>query len=262
MTGRIRRALPALVGMTTVVVVATLGAGAASAWRDDEVRPVEQGRPVRVRRDAARPDGEVRQGRLHADLQGADEGRQRPATTAWSRPSRRTPASAGTRWPPAPTRPSTARRTTPSSARGDTFSEPDVVLGAGVLQADTIANAAERAGKKVAQIDWVGGAAANIDGPDRRLHQLLLEPRRARRRRRSRSSRRARRSSASPTRWRRSPRPPGWTRRADRRSGGAAEADDVDDQLDLRRPEPEPHLQRLLLRQRRRAAASSTTTRS
>jgi 2',3'-cyclic-nucleotide 2'-phosphodiesterase (5'-nucleotidase family) len=34
-----------------------------------------------------------------------------------------------------------------------------------VLQADTIANAAERAGKKVAQIDWVGGAAANINGP-------------------------------------------------------------------------------------------------
>ena len=34
-----------------------------------------------------------------------------------------------------------------------------------MLQADTIANAAERAGKKVAQIDWVGGAAAGIDGP-------------------------------------------------------------------------------------------------
>ena len=34
-----------------------------------------------------------------------------------------------------------------------------------MLQADTIANAAERAGKKVAQIDWVGGAAANINGP-------------------------------------------------------------------------------------------------
>src|SRR5207247_10952488 len=37
--------------------------------------------------------------------------------------------------------------------------------GTGVLQADTIANAAERAGKKVAQIDWVGGRAANIAGP-------------------------------------------------------------------------------------------------
>ena len=36
---------------------------------------------------------------------------------------------------------------------------------AGTLQADTIAAAAERAGKKVAQIDWVGGAAAGINGP-------------------------------------------------------------------------------------------------
>ena len=34
----------------------------------------------------------------------------------------------------------------------------------GVLQADTIADAAERAGKKVAQIDWVAGAASGV-GP-------------------------------------------------------------------------------------------------
>ncbi|MEV6235735.1 5'-nucleotidase C-terminal domain-containing protein [Lentzea sp. NPDC051838] len=37
--------------------------------------------------------------------------------------------------------------------------------GAGVLQADTLAASAERAGKKVAQIDWVGGAPAKIAGP-------------------------------------------------------------------------------------------------
>jgi 2',3'-cyclic-nucleotide 2'-phosphodiesterase (5'-nucleotidase family)/predicted AlkP superfamily phosphohydrolase/phosphomutase len=35
----------------------------------------------------------------------------------------------------------------------------------GTLQADTLAAAAERAGKKVAQIDWVGGANAGITGP-------------------------------------------------------------------------------------------------
>ena len=35
----------------------------------------------------------------------------------------------------------------------------------GSLQADTLAAAAERAGKKVAQIDWVGGANAGIKGP-------------------------------------------------------------------------------------------------
>lgn len=48
---------------------------------------------------------------------------------------------------------------------GDTFSNRTSFSATGVLQADTIASAAERAGKKVAQIDWVGGAAANIDGP-------------------------------------------------------------------------------------------------
>ncbi|HEX9389613.1 MAG TPA: alkaline phosphatase family protein, partial [Anaerolineales bacterium] len=36
---------------------------------------------------------------------------------------------------------------------------------AGTLQADTLAAAAERAGKKVAQIDWVGGVQSNIAGP-------------------------------------------------------------------------------------------------
>jgi len=35
----------------------------------------------------------------------------------------------------------------------------------GTLQADTLAAAAERAGKKVAQIDWVGGANAGVVGP-------------------------------------------------------------------------------------------------
>ena len=35
----------------------------------------------------------------------------------------------------------------------------------GTLQADTLAAAAERAGKKVAQIDWVGGANAGVIGP-------------------------------------------------------------------------------------------------
>src|SRR5262249_20403389 len=35
----------------------------------------------------------------------------------------------------------------------------------GVLQADTLAAAAERAGKKVAQVEWVGGRNANIAGP-------------------------------------------------------------------------------------------------
>src|SRR5512147_2033050 len=35
----------------------------------------------------------------------------------------------------------------------------------GTLQADTLAAAAERAGKKVVQINWVGGANSGISGP-------------------------------------------------------------------------------------------------
>ncbi|HSD84927.1 MAG TPA: alkaline phosphatase family protein, partial [Anaerolineae bacterium] len=48
---------------------------------------------------------------------------------------------------------------------GDTFSRRTSFSAAGTLQADTLAAAAERAGKKVAQINWVGGANAGIDGP-------------------------------------------------------------------------------------------------
>ncbi|MFL5924912.1 MAG: 5'-nucleotidase C-terminal domain-containing protein [Gaiellaceae bacterium] len=45
------------------------------------------------------------------------------------------------------------------------FNNSTSFSGAGVLQADTIAAAAERAGKRVAQIEWVGGRSANIAGP-------------------------------------------------------------------------------------------------
>jgi 2',3'-cyclic-nucleotide 2'-phosphodiesterase (5'-nucleotidase family) len=48
---------------------------------------------------------------------------------------------------------------------GDAFNNRTSFSAAGVLQADTIANAAERAGKKVASIDWVGGIPAGINGP-------------------------------------------------------------------------------------------------
>ena len=45
------------------------------------------------------------------------------------------------------------------------FNNSTSFSGTGVLQADTIANSAERAGKKVAQIDWTGGRNAAIKGP-------------------------------------------------------------------------------------------------
>jgi len=47
---------------------------------------------------------------------------------------------------------------------GDAFANRTSFSGTGVLQADTLAAAAERAGKKVAQIDWVGGIQASNNG--------------------------------------------------------------------------------------------------
>ncbi len=48
---------------------------------------------------------------------------------------------------------------------GDTFSNRTSFASSATLQADTLANAAERAGDKVAQVDWVGGLNAKIKGP-------------------------------------------------------------------------------------------------
>jgi len=48
---------------------------------------------------------------------------------------------------------------------GDAFNNRTSFSASGILQADTLAAAAERAGKKVAQIDWVGGANSGIQGP-------------------------------------------------------------------------------------------------
>ena len=48
---------------------------------------------------------------------------------------------------------------------GSDFTRSTSFASDGVLQADTLAAAAERAGKKVAQVDWVGGRNAKIAGP-------------------------------------------------------------------------------------------------
>jgi 2',3'-cyclic-nucleotide 2'-phosphodiesterase (5'-nucleotidase family) len=48
---------------------------------------------------------------------------------------------------------------------GDAFTNRTSFSASGVLQADTLAAAAERAEKKVAQVEWVGGINAGIQGP-------------------------------------------------------------------------------------------------
>lgn len=48
---------------------------------------------------------------------------------------------------------------------GDAFTNRTSFAAPGILQADTLAAAAERAGKKVAQVEWAGGRNAAIAGP-------------------------------------------------------------------------------------------------
>ena len=48
---------------------------------------------------------------------------------------------------------------------GAVFSARTASFDAGVLQAETIAQSAERGGKKVAQIEWAGGRNGTIQGP-------------------------------------------------------------------------------------------------
>ena len=48
---------------------------------------------------------------------------------------------------------------------GQPFANPTSAFDAGVLQAETLAQAAERGGKKVAQIEWAGGRGGAIQGP-------------------------------------------------------------------------------------------------
>jgi 2',3'-cyclic-nucleotide 2'-phosphodiesterase (5'-nucleotidase family) len=48
---------------------------------------------------------------------------------------------------------------------GDPFGNRTTAFDPGVLQAESLAQAAERGGKKVAQIEWAGGRGGVIDGP-------------------------------------------------------------------------------------------------
>jgi hypothetical protein len=48
---------------------------------------------------------------------------------------------------------------------GQPFANTTSAFGTGILQAETLAQAAERGGKKVAQIEWAGGRSGTIDGP-------------------------------------------------------------------------------------------------
>ena len=57
------------------------------------------------------------------------------------------------------------------------FGNRTAAFDPGVLQAESIAQSAERGGKKVAQIEWAGGRSAPTQGPTVDFRALLLRPR-------------------------------------------------------------------------------------
>jgi 2',3'-cyclic-nucleotide 2'-phosphodiesterase (5'-nucleotidase family)/predicted AlkP superfamily phosphohydrolase/phosphomutase len=164
MTGRFRRLLRLSVGLTTVGVMVTLGAGAAGAEKKDDARPVEK--VVLFASDGMRPD--LVEKYAKAGAMPTYRRLMKDGVVGKNGMLQAFPPNTGVGWYTMATGayPSEHGSTNNTFHRtGDTFSNRTSFSAAPVLQADTIANAAERAGKKVAQIDWVAGAAANIAGP-------------------------------------------------------------------------------------------------
>jgi 2',3'-cyclic-nucleotide 2'-phosphodiesterase (5'-nucleotidase family) len=151
---------PALLGAAALIL--TVASGTATATRDG--RPVEK--VVMFASDGMRPDlmeRYAKQGFMPTYKQLMKDG-----VTGANGMLQAFPPNTGVGWytMATGTYPSEHGSTNNTYFRGgDTFSNRTSFSAAGTMQADTIANAAERAGKKVAQIDWVGGAAANIQGP-------------------------------------------------------------------------------------------------
>jgi hypothetical protein len=59
---------------------------------------------------------------------------------------------------------------------GQPFTNRATAFDPGILQAETLAQAAERGGKKVAQIEWAGGRVGVINGPTIDFRDAVLSP--------------------------------------------------------------------------------------
>src|SRR5580765_8164984 len=158
-----RRLVPFLLGIS-VLGILVIGAGAAGPSEKDAGLPVK--RVVMFGSDGMRPDLME-----EYDKDGAmptDEERMKKGITGENGMTPAFPPNTGVGWytMATGTYPSEHGSTNNTYFRGgDSFANRTSFSGAATMQADTIANAAERAGKKVAQVDWVGGAAALINGP-------------------------------------------------------------------------------------------------
>jgi 2',3'-cyclic-nucleotide 2'-phosphodiesterase (5'-nucleotidase family) len=151
---------PAFVGAAAIVFTMTAGTAVAK----QEGRPVD--RVVMFASDGMRPDLMERYAK--AGFMPTYKNLMKDGVTGKNGMVQAFPPNTGVGWYTMATGayPSEHGSTNNTFFRGgDAFANRTSFSGAGVLQADTIANAAERAGKKVAQIDWVGGIPANINGP-------------------------------------------------------------------------------------------------
>src|SRR3954465_13677884 len=161
---RSRRLLaPALCSATALAIVLPLGVGSAIAKKGDG-RPVDK--VVMFASDGMRPD--LMEKYAKAGSMPTYKKLMKDGVTGDNGMVQAFPPNTGVGWLTIATGtyPSEHGSTNNTYFRsGDTFSNRTSFSAAGVLQADTIASAAERAGKKVAQIDWVGGIQAPIQGP-------------------------------------------------------------------------------------------------
>src|SRR3954447_10919963 len=161
----VRRLWPAVLGAIALTVFLTIGAGAAGAKKSKDSRPVD--RVVMFASDGMRPD--LMEKYAKAGAMPTYKTLMKDGFTGKNGMVQAFPPNTGVGWytMATGTYPSEHGSTNNTYFRsGDSnFNNSTSFSGAGSLQADTIANAAERAGKKVAQIDWVGGMPAGINGP-------------------------------------------------------------------------------------------------
>jgi 2',3'-cyclic-nucleotide 2'-phosphodiesterase (5'-nucleotidase family)/predicted AlkP superfamily phosphohydrolase/phosphomutase len=162
----VRRLVPAVLTAATLVLFLTLGAGSAGADKPGSVVGSAT-RALLFSSDGMRPD--LMQSYAAAGAMPTYAQLMRAGVIGANGMTQAFPPNTGVGWYTMatgayPGEHGSTNNTYHRVGEGN-FNNRTSFSASGTLQADTIAAAAERAGKKVAQIEWVGGANANIAGP-------------------------------------------------------------------------------------------------
>src|ERR671937_425593 len=161
----LRRLAPVGLGAIALVLFLTIGAGAAGANKSNDARPV--GTVVLFSSDGMRPD--LMDKYSDQGFMPTYKALRRTGVEGDNGMVQAFPPNTGVGWYTMATGTfpgehgstnNTFHRTGEGSFNNRTSFSTD-----GILQADTLAAAAERSGRKVAQVEWVGGRNANIAGP-------------------------------------------------------------------------------------------------